>query len=247
MSPRLFLLFFILIFSCKSPELNFTATEKFYAPGSAEASVSDSSTDAFINPYRKELESEMNVVLARSLYPLEKGQPESLLGNFVADLCMETAIELYKEDPPIDFCVLNNGGLRNSLPKGNITRGKVFELMPFENELVVLTLSSETTMQLLEYIAAHNGVPVSGLRMSIKEGIPSDILIGGSKFDTSRSYKVVTSDYLATGGDSMTMFADALKTEQVGIMIRDAIIQYLISSNSKQPFISAQTDGRISK
>ena len=56
----------------------------------------------------------------------------------------------------IDFCLLNNGGLRTSLPQGNITRRKIFELMPFENELVVVTISKEKMTDLKAYLKNYN-------------------------------------------------------------------------------------------
>ena len=76
-------------------------------------------------------------VLAESAQPLEKKQPEGKLGDFVADACLQESCAL---TGVIDLALFNHGGLRRSLPMGCNNVGDVYELMPFDNELVVITL-----------------------------------------------------------------------------------------------------------
>ncbi len=130
-----------------------------------------------------------------------KGYPEGLLGNFVADLilkkardyCIRTGSDL---DPKklrgVDFCVLNNGGLRASLPKGEITRGNIFEVMPFGNEVVIVTLSGEKTKELLDFIAQRGGMPISGMKIGIRDHMPVNIMIDGKPFDIKNNYRIAT-------------------------------------------------------
>ena len=109
-----------------------------------ETTTEHQQATALISPFKDSLEKEMNEVLVLSAeeFPKEKGKIETKLGNLVADLSMEIAQKMYNGN--IDFCLLNFGGLRTSLPKGEITRGKIFELMPFENELVVISISQDS-------------------------------------------------------------------------------------------------------
>lgn len=206
----------------------------------------DSSMIKMISPYKTTLDKEMNEVLASSGYPIEKGEPEGKLGNLAADIVLTEANKKYlpADNIKAQFCVLNNGGLRVPLPKGEITRGKIFELMPFENEMVVLVLSGEKTKMLFDFIAAKNGMPVSGIRMGIKNGAAVNVLVNNEKFDAGKSYKIVTSDYLANGGDKMTFFTDAPK-EALNYKIRDAIINYLKEENKKGKIINPSIDSRI--
>lgn len=81
------------------------------------------------------MKASMDEVLNETLVDLEVGAPEGLLGNFVCDLTFDRARNQAKNTP--DFCILNKGGLRTPVLKGPITRGKLFELMPFENEIVI--------------------------------------------------------------------------------------------------------------
>lgn len=185
----------------------------------------------------------MNRLLARSAQVMEKGQPESRLGNFVADLCFDQITR--GNNHKADFCVLNNGGLRRSLPEGEIRLGNVYELMPFDNTLVILELTGESTLKLLEYIARQGGVPVANLRMSIMDDVPRDVSVGGLPFDKRNHYRVLTSDYLAGGGDSMEMFIEAVNTVTTGIPVRDAIINHLEEIGHNNQSVIVETDGRI--
>jgi 2',3'-cyclic-nucleotide 2'-phosphodiesterase (5'-nucleotidase family) len=104
-----------------------------------------------IRPYKDSVDADMNVELATSADVMEKGQPESTLGNFVSDVCLDTVRGLYhpEDKHPVDFAFFNNGGLRNSLPRGLLRKRDVYELMPFENELVILTLNGATVQKFL--------------------------------------------------------------------------------------------------
>ena len=207
----------------------------------------DSVFKAKIRPYSEKMEADMGIILAQSAEALEKGIPESKLGNFVSDLCFERVKREYapSDGHTVDFAFFNNGGLRKSLPAGNITKGDVFELMPFENELVILTLDAVLTKKLINFMASKGGAPVSGLQFSIKDKSASNILIGGTAFDSTKTYKVLTSDYLANGGDNFSFLAEAQKRESTSIKIRDAIIQHLYIQGKTEEIVRVNLDGRI--
>jgi len=196
----------------------------------------DSTVLAIITPYQNGIESQMNEVLCVSEMEMNKGKPESLLGNFVTDLCLNYA--------DAHVCVMNTGGLRSSLPKGNITRGDIYTLMPFENELVVLELDIESFKGLVDYITKRGGEPFSGmtLKASSKGYDIEEVSRMEDYFDFNKGNKirVLTSDYLANGGDKMWFFKDKEQIK-VGIKLRDAIIDHC----SKSDTISSKLDNRL--
>lgn len=207
----------------------------------------DMEIDSIIADYRYELEQEMTQVLAYSGQTMTRGTPEGLLNNFVADLVFDIGREIYQNDQPIDFCLLNYGGLRAPIPQGPVTMSHVFELMPFENEMVVITLSPEKTLELFDYLATANvGMPVSNLRLQIDNGNVQMVEIGDQGFDPDRNYRVLTSDYLAGGGDNMTFFLEPLDYEYLGMRIRDAIIRHMKEKHQQGLQIQSRLDGRIS-
>jgi 2',3'-cyclic-nucleotide 2'-phosphodiesterase (5'-nucleotidase family) len=140
---------------------------------------------------------------------------------------------------------LNYGGLRSSLPKGAITMRNIYELMPFENELVVVEIKGAKVRDLLNYLATKDGMPETGIRMSIKDNKAINASIQGVSFDESKSYLIITSDYLAQGGDEMNFFLDPIAYYPLGVKVRDAIIDYLKEQTQKGNTVSAQLDKRI--
>ncbi len=219
-----------------------------YPLGTEGFTAADTGIFMSLLPYKTVLDSQMDLVLAVSEQVLEKGQPEGLLGNFVADLCLERVNRQYHpaDGHPVDFCFVNNGGLRAPLPKGNLTKRKIFELMPFENELIILTLEGAVVKQLADFMAAKGGMPVAGIRFKIGAQQAMQIRIGTATLDTGKTYKVVTSDYLANGGDNLSFLVAAGKRETTGLKLRDAIIQYLEEKNQQKESIRVFTDQRIS-
>ncbi len=208
----------------------------------------DHELDSIIGLFRSDLEKEMNQVLAYSAEVMRKASPEGLLNNFVADLVLDYGWRMYEPEDgrQIDFCLLNYGGLRSLIPEGAVTRSNIFELMPFENEMVVLTLSAENTMALFEYLAEQEvGHPVSGIRLRVDGQKMKDIKIQGQEFVQGRTYKVLTTDYLAGGGDNMNFFLNPIGSELIGLRVRDAILMHLEEQNEAGKEIGSQLDGRI--
>jgi 2',3'-cyclic-nucleotide 2'-phosphodiesterase (5'-nucleotidase family) len=242
----LFLLFFLA--ACATPARLDHVEKKQYAFSPKDYASVDSSVLLSINPYKSKLDAEVNILIGRTAKAITKDQPEGLLGNFVADLSLEESRKHFypADNKNIDFCFLNNGGLRASLPEGEITKRNVFEVMPFENELIVLTVTGSEVKQLLNYIVSKNGIPVSGLQMKIKDKEAKEVLIGKAPFDSTKTYKVVTSDYLANGGDNLSFLAEIKQREYVNLKIRDAMIEFIQQLTSEGKIIDPKLDGRIS-
>jgi 2',3'-cyclic-nucleotide 2'-phosphodiesterase (5'-nucleotidase family) len=237
---------FISLSACKTKFQVESTKQTEYILSDSLAKDVDTTVLTFIHPYKEKMEGEMNTVIAESEVAMERGTPESRLGNFVADACMSEATKVYYpiDGLKADFLILNNGGLRRSLPAGKITRGDVFELMPFENELIVLTLDGKLVKKIFNFIASKNGAPVSGVRFFISNQEALDIRINGQPLDTMKTYKMITSDYLANGGDNFGMLKDVPR-ESLNLKVRDAIMNYLMEAGKEEKKITVNTDGRI--
>jgi len=205
--------------------------------------TADPQTESIIAPYRQQVTEKMSEVVGFAPVELRKGDFESPLGNFVVDLQMAQSQPLYGK--PINLSLTTNGGLRQPLPKGEINVGDVFELMPFENELVVLTLDGSTVQELFDYAVEKKWAPIGGATYTVKNGKPTEIKIGGELFDPAQSYTLVTSDYLAGGGDDLNMLKKATKTEKVGLLLRDAILQQIRQLAAAGQPVTANTATRV--
>lgn len=239
MVKRLMLLFAILagLSACK-PGKELLRTESQYIR--VENLPVDSILVQMQQFYGHRVDSLMNEVLGytKQAMPKERNQPETLLGNFVADLVLEHAREI---DPQVDFCLLNIGGLRNSLPEGAVTRGDIFQLMPFDNEVVMVDLDGRAMQELLEYLCDQPVMPVSGLRLQVPG---REMQIGGLAWDPEKSYRVVTSDFLAGGGDKMNFLTHSAPI-LTGKRLRDIIIEHFQKAAKEGKVLDAQLDGRI--
>ena len=241
------LLVFFLLVSCKPVYVIQKTEQSEYILSDTSNTAIDSSIYTLILPYKENVVRTMSTVLVESETSLERGLPESKLGNFVADACLSEALKIYypSDGRQADFTFFNNGGLRRALPKGKITLGDVYELMPFENQLVVLSISGKLVKKIFNFIASKEGAPISGARFQIKDHEAVNITIKNEPLDTTKTYKALTSDYLANGGDSFDFLIDVLR-ENVNLKVRDALIQNLSLAGKEGKKINVSLDGRIS-
>ncbi len=205
----------------------------------------DSSVARFLQPYREGLNRSMNEVLARSTARIEKGQPDAALNDLLSDALLQQARLRYGKS--IDMSHLNYGGIRNNLPEGDITTGSIFEVMPFDNQLVVLTLRGDMLQQLLDHFANGDKLVVGGIRAKVHGGHAHDVVFGnGRTLQPAELYTVAMSDYIADGGDNASFLKNAVKRETLTYLIRDALLDYFRQQGKTGQPIKPVSDGRIS-
>jgi 2',3'-cyclic-nucleotide 2'-phosphodiesterase (5'-nucleotidase family) len=207
------------------------------------AIVPDAGAADYIKPYHDKVISEMQQVIGKAPVALGKNPGENPIVNFVADL-QRTAASKYFKGEVIELGVMTNGGMRNALPAGDITLGNVFELMPFENELLVLDAPGPVVQQLFDY-SAPIGMAVSGASYAVgADKKPQSILIGGQPFDPAKTYRIAISDYLAGGGDHME-FLKAAKLRHTGLLLRTVIIDHIKGLTAAGQSVTAKVEGRV--
>lgn len=205
----------------------------------------DQQVEAIIKPYRDSMMIEMNEVIGRCAGTFTKKQPESSLGNLLADMELEQARLVTQQ--PVDFAIINYGGIRiPQLPEGPITVGKVYELMPFDNLLVVVSIDGSMTRMLFQRMAEAGGIPIAGARYRISEDKAQDILIDGVPLDTTKFYRVALSDYLANGGDKLEMLKGRPRTE-TNVLLRDVFLAAIREKQQKGESLTPKTDGRVTR
>ena len=207
----------------------------------------DASAAAFIKPYEHTVDSLMKPVVGKTAMPMAAHKPESNLSNLLSDILVWGG-EAFKEKP--DFGVYNMGGIRASLPQGDITYGDVLNVAPFENHICFLTLSGEKTLQLFREIAARGGEGVShSVRMVItKDGSLKSVTVNGAPIDPQKRYRIATLDYLAQGNDGLTAFkakTDAVSPDDEAHDVRYVIVDYFKTQAAKGRSVDTQVEGRI--
>lgn len=242
-----FLCFFLVFTSCKKTNTK-RHLVKITAKNITVDSIVSSSKEIkdFVAPYKEKLTAEMQKVLsyAPKNFTGSDGKMQSSLGNLMADMCFDIANPIVKKknNKSIDFVMFNHGGMRAAIPKGNVTKGRAFKLMPFENELVAVTLTGEKVMELVEYFIQHKRAhPLSkNIELTIKDDDYS-LKINGKPFDKNKTYTILTSDFLQGGGDKMVFFKNPKELIKLNYKVRDAIINYFEKTN----ILQATIDNRI--
>jgi len=200
-------------------------------PISQEIPPQDSIT-GFISPYQHRIDHILDSVLSYTVTDIIKtdGPYNSSAGNLMADIIMEEVSPIFmsRTGKKVDFVLLNFGGIRSTISKGNISTRNAFEVMPFENAVEIVELSGETVRELIAFLVrsklAH---PIAGIQIIMdRDGELKEVTIQGKPFDGNRNYYVATSDYLITGGDRMDFFKDYISITNSDYKIRNAMIDY---------------------
>ncbi len=241
----LFLLLVCWLAACKVNHLAQIQPQGYrMEPQSTALPPADEAIEALIMPYKTQLDAEMNEVIGTAAHTLATGKPEGTLGNWMSDLFQEQ-ISAYM-GKTIDFAMMNSGGIRiPTLQQGQITRGKIYELMPFDNMLVVVYVDASVVQEFADKMAREGGSPVSRqLRFVINNGKALNVTVNGQPLQPGRVYSIGTSDYIANGGSDHTFFVDKPRDE-VGVLMRDAIIEYVKKQTAQGRQIQAEKDGRV--
>ena len=241
MRKSIFLLFMAaLMGACMRQPVHVTGctTEAIPVDASSDC-LQDTVYLAQLAPVKADLEREMNVQIGYAAQDMWVGEPECPMLNWASDALWEAAKRAYPGR--VDIAIVNMGGMRCSWQAGPITRGCVFELMPFDNRIVVLTLQGKDIIELCESFARYGGQGVAGMRVKTVDGQLADVTIGGKDVHPTALYTVATSDYLSGGADHMealTRYVDYWKSD---LLIRDLYLEAV----REQDTIRAAVDGRM--
>lgn len=195
----------------------------------------DSPVSATLAKYNKALEEKMAVVVGATPVALVGERSEvrtrtTNLSNLVTDAM--------REFTGADIVITNGGGIRASIAAGNITMGDIYNVLPFDNTLVVLELSGEAILNSLEHglrlYPEQNGgfSQVAGLTVKFDPSRPAgsrvlEVMVGDEPLDLARNYAVATNDFMAAGGDGYEWFIGARVLFHSGDWLRDVLAAYV--------------------
>ncbi len=200
----------------------------------------DTTLQILTGPYRITMDDKMNEVLTECPELLSKSKPESTLTNWVADAIYDQSIKYFTED--IAFAYQNYGGIRiPTIGKGPVTLGKIFELMPFDNILVLVKIKGDELLKFGQYLADIEGGPISSsLKLTISNKKLESMTVHGQPVDESKYYFIAMPDYIANGGDNQSYLIDNERVDK-GIFLRDV----LIAEAKSQSEMKSSLDQRI--
>lgn len=202
----------------------------------------DSEIQEMIEPYKSRVEAEMNEPLCYNPKSMHKNDTplNTAIGNMMADIVMEQGNPIFKSRTgnDIDVVLLNHGGIRAPMNKGTVTTRTAYQIMPFENEIVVATLNKSQLEQLIEYLTSRERAhPFSGMKIKLQKDQKPEVEIADKDV-----YYVATSDYLHNNGDNMRFFKDTPATS-LNYKVRNAMIDYF----KKVDTLNFKADNRFTR
>jgi 2',3'-cyclic-nucleotide 2'-phosphodiesterase/3'-nucleotidase len=177
---------------------------------------------------------------------LTRSGTESAIGDLVADAMRDRA--------GVEVALQNTGGLRADLPQGVITRGHIYEVMPFDNTIFVQDLTGAELRRALEQGLRRNRVTqVSGIRWTFDGSRPELqrvtglTLADGTPVDDSRTYRVACNNFMAAGGDDYDALSNGRNRQDTGLTVREALHAFVAARSKDGGAMDYRTDGRITR
>ena len=236
----LLLLLAVGLMACHRPLRVVKATSEVIIVDSTLDIIQDTAYLQHLAPFKAELEAALNAPIGYAPDALTVRKPECNMLNWASDALLSMARQLSPNH--VDIAVVNIGGMRTDWAAGDITRRHIFELMPFDNELVVLTMTGEEILNLCHIFVKLGGEGVAGLRMKARNGQLISASIGGKPIVPTAYYTVATSDYLSQGNDGMTPLAQHLDVWRSEEKIRDLYIRYVQQVKTVQAIVDGRMD-----
>lgn len=241
--PLCTILCILLFTACHRPLHVSKITGQILLVDSTYNAVQDTMYLQSLAPIKADLEAQLGAPIGYAPEEMRVYQPECPMLNWASDALLAIAQDLYPE--PVDVAVVNIGGMRCEWAAGDITFRNVFELMPFDNMLVVLTLPGSDLQQLCEIFVSSGGQGAAGMRIqSVSDKAKQqDVLvtINGTPLEMDKTYTVATSDYLSQGNDGMLPLKNHTHCWNSEEKIRELYIEYIKQVKTVQ----AKVDGRM--
>ncbi|WP_120200407.1 5'-nucleotidase C-terminal domain-containing protein [Ichthyenterobacterium magnum] len=199
--------------------------------------------EAFIKPYREHVNNNLDSILAYAVdtYSKTDGEYNTAIGNMMADAVYQESNPIFKSrtGKDIDMVLLNHGGIRAIISKGNISKRTAYEVMPFDNSVVVVELKGQQVKELVNYLVkAKRAHPISKLKITLdKDTLLQSAFVNDKPIDVNKTYFVATNDYLYNGGDRMNFFKTNDSLYVLDYKIRNVLIDYFSETDTLRPVI----------
>lgn len=190
----------------------------------------DTNMQAYILLHKAKLDSAMNKVIGFCPQELQSFAPQSPLSNLLTDLLYDIGSHLCMEQTgrSADLSLLNFGGIRTHMPAGNITIETIYNILPFDNSIVIILLKGSELKKIFENKTLANCQPYSHAQVFYENSKPVSVKINHKKIKPNKLYRLVTIDFIQTGGDQIlegVKFEDVITTQY---LLRTAIMDYII-------------------
>lgn len=182
-------------------------------------------------------------VVGYSPEALGKGYPESKLSNWAIDIIMDQVRKV--SGKTIHMGILNFGGIRANMPKGDVILDDMQSMFPFRNQIVYLEVKGSEIRKILEKMAAGRFQVLGGVRIVAEGGQLVSAEVGGAPLEDEKIYGVATISFLLNGGDGLSLEDSALSVQNYDVDIIEAIMNHVYAEKEAGRPLTAELDGRV--
>lgn len=214
-------------------------------PTYADAVAPDSALTAMVTRWNREVSVLAAEPVGHNAVRLTRTRGgESTVGDLVTDAM--------RAEVAADIAMQNTGGLRADLPEGLVTKGSIFEIMPFENTIVTMDLTGAQVRRAIEEgLRGERVTQLSGLKYEFAFDRPdfqrlvSITRADGTPLDDTKTYKVAVNNFMAEGGDDYAALKQGKNTVDTSINVRDALERFVREKCKDGKPLEYRIEGRI--
>lgn len=220
----------------------FAGAQLYEVNATTSPAATDTIIENFLSKYKDSLKLRMEDVIVQSASPLTKAQPESSLGNWVAD----AALKQLSKKQKINATIIHYGSIGlDYLAPGDIKRKDFYQLIPYENKMVLMQLNGKEIQQLCDSMATLGGIPISGIVFVIKDNKAQNVLINQQPVNEHLIYTVAVNDFMLSKKKFVAIWAKQ-RAKPTHKNLRDILIENALEWQQKGEKIKAILDNRIS-
>lgn len=189
------------------------------------------------------LMAELKSVIAYCPEGMERRGANCELSNLLVDRLM---IEVENATGrKVDVGILNSGGIRVDMPKGDVLLDDIVSMLPFNNKICYVAVKGKDLIYLFENMAKAKVQPFGGAKMVVNDRKMESLLVGGKPVDPERIYGVATIDFLLDGGDRINVARNAKELIITNTIICDAFLPYVKAQHQAGKPIEYFVDDRL--
>ncbi len=195
----------------------------------------------FMKPYKAVVDSINSNIIGKSLVDMPNGLKTGAYDNWTADMAFDmaksiasTKMEAGEKFPEIDMAIMNVGGIRQPMSKGDITEGQILSTFPFSNKLNIVNIKGNDIIEAMRTAARKGGEAISrNVRVvADSKGELKNVIINGEAMNPDKLYTVATIDYLAEGNDDLRSLANNTVVWKSPEEISAMVLKYIKNLNS---------------
>jgi 2',3'-cyclic-nucleotide 2'-phosphodiesterase (5'-nucleotidase family) len=208
-------------------------------PSNIECNEFDSAMAKKLAFYKSELKDRMNDTIVFNERPLTKAQPESSMGNWIADVVKGSVQQ------KTHACILSYNLIQaDYLPPGPLLRKDFYDLIPIENKIILIKISGLKLKAFCDTIASIGGTPISGLSFTISNNKAENIKIENQAINDFLIYTIAINDFMLTNKKFIALL-NKIPMDQSNKKIRNILIEFAATCKTKNQQIISKLDNRI--